>query len=63
MEKAQDVYINHEARLDAQASMQNLILSRLDKIESKMDSQFKWVISTIITLFGGIILHFTNLMV
>ena len=40
----------------------------LDKLENKMDTQFHWVlgtiftlIATIITLFGGIILHMAKL--
>ena len=44
------------------------IEKRFDKIESKMDSQFHWVLGTLLaqialitTLFGGIILHMAKL--
>ena len=47
----------------------NKIDARFDKFEAKMDSQFHWVLGTILafiattlTLFGGIILHLAKLM-
>ena len=46
----------------------NFIDLKFDKIEEKMDSQFHWILGfmitliiTIITLFGGIILHLAKL--
>ncbi len=62
--------IDHEVRVRVRvlekiaASIEN----RFDKIDAKMDSQFHWVLGTIlaqialiITLFGGIILHMAKL--
>ena len=59
---------DHEVRLRVLERIAEGIDRRFDKLESKMDSNFHWVIGTIlgqialmITLFGGIILHMAKL--
>lgn len=62
-------YVDHEVRI---RMVENAIVSidkKFDKLESKMDSQFHWVLGTIlgqiamtVTLFGGIILHMAKLL-
>jgi hypothetical protein len=63
---------DHEIRLRVLERIAEGIDHRLDKLESKMDSQFKflhttmttqfyWMLGIMITLFGGIILHMAKL--
>ncbi len=61
-------YIDHEVRVRLLEKIAEGIDRRFDKLESKMDSQFHWVLGTlftliitIITLFGGIILYMAKL--
>lgn len=71
----QENFIDHETRIRLLERIAEGIDARFkemdrkfDKIESKMDSQFHWVLGTIlaqvaliVTLFGGIILHAVKL--
>ncbi len=59
---------DHEVRIRVQEKLAENIDKRFDKLEAKIDSQFHWVLGTIlaqialiITLFGGIILHMARL--
>jgi len=60
--------IDQEVRIRVLENIAASIDKRFDKIDAKMDSQFHWVLGTIlaqialiITLFGGIILHMAKL--
>lgn len=64
----EEKYIDHETRIRILEKIAEDIDKRFDKLDSKMDSQFHWVLGTIlaqmaliITLFGGIILHTAKL--
>ena len=79
MSKAQELNIDHEVRIRILEDIASKIDHKLHKMEqnidakfmhldSKMDTQFHWVlgtiltlIATIITVFGGIILHMAKL--
>jgi hypothetical protein len=57
--------IDHEVRIRLLEKIAEGIDRRFDKLESKMDSQFHWVLGTILTLvvtvialFGGVIFAF-----
>jgi hypothetical protein len=59
---------DHEVRIRLLEKIAEGIDKRFDKFEAKIDSQFHWVLGTIlaqialiITLFGGIILHMAKL--
>ena len=63
---------DHEVRLRVLEKIAEGIDKRFDKLENKMDSQFKflqtmkapqfhWTLGIMITLFGGIILHMAKL--
>lgn len=61
-------YIEHEVRLRLLEKIAEGIEKRFDRLELKMDAQFHWVLGmiitmiiTVITLFGGIILHMAKL--
>jgi len=63
---ANELQIDHEVRMLENIAQE--IDKRFDRLESKMDTQFHWVIGTILafiattlTLFGGIILHIAKL--
>lgn len=72
---SQEQIIDHEVRIrlleKAITDIANnftKVDGKFDKLEAKMDSQFHWVLGTIftliitvITLFGGIILHLAKL--
>jgi hypothetical protein len=51
-----DFYINHEVRIQLLEDLNAQFKNRFDKIDEKMDNQFKWIIGTIITMIGGLIL-------
>lgn len=53
--------IDQEVRIRLLEAIAEKIDKRFDKIESKIDSHFYWVLATIITFFGGIILHVAKL--
>lgn len=68
----QEQYIDHEVRIrvlqEIASDTKSVLKSLEDKldsyqlhVETKMDNQFKWIIATILTLFGGIILHMAKL--
>jgi hypothetical protein len=61
MSKSEENYIEHEVKIRLQDEKYQIMQRTLDKIDSKMDSQFKWIIGTIITMFGGIILNMAKL--
>ena len=54
-------YIDHETRIRVQEQLSKDIKDILNHLDNKMDSQFKWIIGTILTLFGGIVLHLAKL--
>lgn len=66
--KTEETCIDHEVRVRVLENIAINIEKRFDKLEQKMDSQFHWVLGTIlgliglvITIFGGIILHMAKL--
>jgi len=56
MQTQQEQYISHETRIRVMEKLSESIVSRLDRLDEKMDNQFKWIIGTIITMVGGLIL-------
>jgi uncharacterized membrane protein YjjP (DUF1212 family) len=62
-------YIDHETRIRVAEQIASDTKEILRGLDSKMDSQFKWTIATIIGLFcgtflpvfGGIMLHIAKL--
>jgi hypothetical protein len=50
-----DKFIDHEVRIRVMEEMSKRIEKRFDIIDAKMDNQFKWIIGTIITMIGGLI--------
>ena len=63
-----DQIIDHEVRIRLLEKIAEGIEKRFDKLESKMDNQFHWVLGTILVmvvtiigLFGSIVLHLTKL--
>lgn len=57
----QNEFTNHEVRIQLLEKLIERVDSRFDKLDSKIESQFYWTIGTIITLFGGVILHMAKL--
>ena len=60
--------IDHEVRIRLLEKIAENIDNRFNKLESKMDSQFMWVLGfiitliiTVITMFGGVVLHLSKL--
>jgi len=60
--------VDHEVRIRLLESIAEKIEKRFDKLDSKIDSHFYWVLGTIITLiialvtmFGGVVLHLAKL--
>jgi hypothetical protein len=53
--------IDHEVRIRILEKIAENIDKKFERLESKMDSQFHWILGTVITLFGGIILHLAKL--
>jgi hypothetical protein len=60
--------VDHEVRIRLLEAIAEKIEKRFDKLDSKIDSHFYWVLGTIITLiialvtmFGGIVLHLAKL--
>lgn len=63
-----ELHIDHEVRIRLLEKIAESLDTRFDKLESKIDSQFHWIlriiislIITIITLFGVIISHLAKL--
>ncbi len=64
-----DQYVNHEVRIQLLEAIASKIDLRFDKLESKIDSNFHWVLGTILGMFGttllagivGVVLHATKL--
>ncbi len=52
----QPEYIDHEVRIRLMEELNKRVEIRFDKIDEKMDNQFKWIIGTIITMIGGLII-------
>ena len=55
-------YFEHEVRIRLLEELIEHVNARFDKLDNKMESQFYWTIGTIITLFGGVILHIAKLL-
>jgi hypothetical protein len=53
--------IDHEVRIRLLEKIAENIDKRFDKIESKIEAHFYWVLGIVITLFGGIVLHLAKL--
>lgn len=48
-------FIDHEVRLRGLKQLSEKTFHILERLENKMDNQFKWIIGTIITMIGGLI--------
>lgn len=48
-------FIDHEVRLRVLEQLSEKTFHILERLENKMDNQFKWIIGTIITMIGGLI--------
>jgi hypothetical protein len=48
-------YVDHEVRLKVLEHLSEKTFHILERLENKMDNQFKWIIGTIITMIGGLI--------
>lgn len=66
--KDQQNYIEHEVRIRLMEDKHQSFEKRFDKLEAKIDSQFHWILGTIlgligilISMFGGIALHMAKL--
>lgn len=51
-----EAHIDHEVRIRLMEELNKRVELRFDHLDSKMDNQFKWIIGTIITMVGGLIL-------
>jgi chaperonin cofactor prefoldin len=49
-------HIDHEVRIRLLEKIAESIDKRFEHLENKIDSQFKWTIGVMITMFGGIII-------
>jgi hypothetical protein len=54
-------YIDQEVRIRLLESTTKEIKDAIYRLDNKLDSHFKWTLATILTLFGGIILHMAKL--
>jgi uncharacterized membrane protein YjjP (DUF1212 family) len=69
MSKEPEIYIQHEVRIRVLEKIAEDTKEILRHMDTKMDSQFKWIIASIVglfcgtfmPLFGGIILHMAKL--
>jgi hypothetical protein len=61
MNKDHDYYTNHEIRITVAEEISKDTREILRHMDNKLDSQFKWIIGIIATMFGGIILHLAKL--
>jgi hypothetical protein len=52
----QEIYIDNEVRIRLLEKIVDKVDKRFDKIDTKMETQFYWLMGTMLTLFGGIIL-------
>lgn len=55
------VVVDHEIKIRILEKMSKDIEMRFDKMEAKMDTQFTWLMGTILSMFGGIVLHLAKL--
>lgn len=53
--------IDHEVRIRMLEAGIESIHKRFDKLDAKIDSNFHWVLGTIIVFFGSIVLHMAHL--
>jgi len=61
MKQSDELYIDQEVRIRLMEEVYKDIRDELKEMRNHIDSHFKWIIGTIITLFGGIILHMAKL--
>ncbi len=54
-------YIDIETRMRLQEKLNNLILTKLDTLDSKIDNQFKWIIGILLGFLGTVTLHVVKL--
>lgn len=60
--KQPDFYINHESRITIQEKLSERIEKQLDRLDDRMDSQFKWIVGILITtVLLPIVLHVLKL--
>lgn len=52
----EDTVLDHEVRVRVLERIANSIDNRFEHLEAKLDSQFKWTIGIMITMFGGLII-------
>jgi hypothetical protein len=48
--------VDHEVRIRLLERIADSIDKRFDRLDEKMDNQFKWIIGTMVTMIGGLIL-------
>jgi len=56
-----EVLHDHEVRIRLQEAIAEKLDRRFDKLEAKIDSNFHWVLGTIIVFFGGVLLHMAHM--
>lgn len=49
-------FISHEVRIRLLEKISETNERRFDRLETKIDSHFKWTLGIMITMFGGLIL-------
>ena len=61
MKSSDEIYIDHEVRVRLLEDIAAKIDKRFDNIDAKIERQFYWFMGTLLSLFGGIILHMAKL--
>jgi hypothetical protein len=68
MTEVNEIYINNEVRIRLLEKIAENSDKKFDKLEAKIDSHFHWILGsiftvfvTLISLFGGVILHLAKL--
>lgn len=56
MNKETEHYLDQEVRIRMLEKIAVSIDKRFEHLDNKMDSQFKWTIGIMITMFGGLII-------
>lgn len=56
MTNKKGLYVDHEVRIRLMEELNKRVELRFDRIDEKMDNQFKWIIGTIVTMIGGLII-------
>ena len=51
-----ETHIDHEVRIRLMEELYKKLETKFDRLDDKMDNQFKWIIGTIITMFVGLVL-------